>query len=100
MARGTHVSLFFVVMKSEYDALLQWPFSQRVTFRLINPYNKEETIEESFTPDKNSSSFKRPKKDMNIAAGCPIFVRKERLHQFIVDDSLYIETSIASAADK
>ena len=41
MGRGTHVSLFFVVMKSEYDALLQWPFSQRVTFRLINPHNKE-----------------------------------------------------------
>ena len=97
MGRGTHVSLFFVVMKSEYDALLHWPFSERVTFRLINPYNKEETIQESFIPDKNSSSFKRPTKDMNIAAGCPMFIRKEKLQQFIVDDVLFIETSITSA---
>ena len=96
MGRGTHVSLFFVVMRSEYDALLQWPFSERVTFRLINPYNKAESLQETFIPDKNSSSFKRPTKDMNIAAGCPMFIRKDKLPQFIVDDVLYIETMITA----
>lgn len=29
MGKGTHLSLFFVVMRSEYDALLPWPFHQR-----------------------------------------------------------------------
>jgi len=95
MGRGTHVSLFFVIMKSEYDALLTWPFSDRVTFRLINPHTLEESMVESFIPDKNSSSFKRPTKDMNIAAGCPMFIRKELLSNYIVDDALYIETKIA-----
>ncbi len=94
MGRGTHVSLFFVVMKSEYDALLQWPFAERVTFRLINPHNLDDTTEESFIPDRNSSSFKRPTKDMNIAAGCPMFIKKEILPNYIVDDALYIETKI------
>lgn len=28
--RGTHVSLFFVVMKGPNDALLRWPFNQKV----------------------------------------------------------------------
>lgn len=28
--RGTHLSLFFVVMKGKCDALLKWPFSQKV----------------------------------------------------------------------
>lgn len=28
--RGTHLSLFFVVMRGKYDALLKWPFSQKV----------------------------------------------------------------------
>ncbi|XP_016354376.1 TNF receptor-associated factor 2-like isoform X1 [Sinocyclocheilus anshuiensis] len=27
--RGTHLSLFFVVMRGKYDALLKWPFSQK-----------------------------------------------------------------------
>ena len=73
MGKGTHLSLFFVVMRSEYDALLQWPFSFRVSFRLINHENPSESIKETFLPDKNSSSFKKPTRDMNIAAG-----RRER----------------------
>jgi len=96
MGRGTHVSLFFVIMKSEYDALLMWPFSERVTFRLINPHSFEASHIETFLPDRTSSSFKRPTKDMNIAAGCPMFLKKELLGNFIVDDALYIETKIAS----
>ena len=33
MGKGTHVSLFFVVMRGDYDALLPWPFRQKVTFK-------------------------------------------------------------------
>lgn len=28
--RGTHLSLFFVVMRGPHDALLRWPFNQKV----------------------------------------------------------------------
>ena len=31
MGKGTHVSLFFVVMRGDYDALLPWPFRQKVS---------------------------------------------------------------------
>lgn len=33
--RGTHLSLFFVVMRGHSDALLKWPFNQKVTLILI-----------------------------------------------------------------
>lgn len=38
MGKGTHLSLFFVVMRGEYDALLPWPFKQKVplTYNVIN----------------------------------------------------------------
>lgn len=32
--RGTHLSLFFVVMRGHSDALLKWPFNQKVTLIL------------------------------------------------------------------
>lgn len=32
--RGTHLSLFFVVMRGHSDALLKWPFNQKVTLTL------------------------------------------------------------------
>ena len=32
MGKGTHVSLFFVIMRGQYDALLKWPFRQKVNY--------------------------------------------------------------------
>lgn len=36
--RGTHLSLFFVVMRGKCDALLKWPFSQKVG-RLVKSFH-------------------------------------------------------------
>jgi len=35
MGRGSHISLFFVIMRGEYDALLKWPFRQKVMMLLV-----------------------------------------------------------------
>jgi len=31
----THLSLFFVLMKGEFDNLLQWPFQNYITLTLL-----------------------------------------------------------------
>ena len=36
ISKKLHMSLFFVVMRGEYDALLQWPFRQKVTRLLLD----------------------------------------------------------------
>ena len=74
MGKGSHLSLFFVVMKGEYDPLLSWPFQQRVTFSLLDQDRSMKNLTDSFRPDPASTSFKRPTSDMNIASGCPLFV--------------------------
>ena len=33
---GTHLSIFFVLMKGEYDPLLQWPFESKVSLILVD----------------------------------------------------------------
>lgn len=95
MGRCSHLSLFMVVMKSEYDNLLEWPFNKHVMFKLINQKDYSKSIEESFLPDGASSSFRKPTKEMNVAAGCPLFLSKEKLlnEGFIKDDSIFIEIS-------
>ena len=35
-SRETHLPFFLTLMKGEYDALLQWPFSQPVTLMLLD----------------------------------------------------------------
>ena len=32
--KGTHISIFLVIMKSDYDDLLIWPFKQKVSYTL------------------------------------------------------------------
>ncbi|XP_065845087.1 TNF receptor-associated factor 3-like [Oscarella lobularis] len=66
MGKGTHLSLFFVVMRGEYDALLPWPFQQKVTLVLMDQtYGRH--VSDTFRPDPTSSSFKKPRNEMNIA---------------------------------
>ena len=93
MGRNTHLSLYFVLMKSEYDNLLDWPFNFRAVLRLINQEDESKTLKESFIPDKSSSSFQKPNKQMNVAAGCPMLISKEHINNggFIKDDCLFIE---------
>lgn len=97
MGRGTHVSLFFVVMRGPYDALLPWPFQQKVTLVLVDQ-NYREHIQDTFKPDANSTSFKRPNTEMNIASGCPLFLPLAKLndpqHGYVKDDTMYVKVIV------
>ena len=95
IGKGTHLSLFFVVMRGEFDNILQWPFTHKVTFKLINQVGGRDIVD-TFQPDPMSSSFRKPKSDMNIASGCPQFVSHTELEQrgFLVDDTIFIKSMI------
>ena len=95
MGKNTHLSLFFVVMKSEYDSLLQWPFINKVTLTLINQTGGPD-VTDTFKPDPKSSSFQRPKTEMNVASGCPRFVPLDDLHRngFIKEDTIFIKVKV------
>ena len=95
IGKNNYVSLFFVVMRGEFDNILPWPFSHKVTFRLINQAGGRDIID-TFQPDPMSSSFKKPKSDMNVASGCPRFVSHHDLKNsgFIVDDTIFIKCVI------
>lgn len=95
MGKGTHISLFFVLMRGEFDPLLRWPFRQKVTFMLLDQNNVEHVID-AFRPDPNSSSFQRPRRETNIASGCPLFLPLADLnnHSYIKDDALFIKVIV------
>ena len=95
IGKGTHFSLFFVVMRGEFDNILQWPFTHKVTFKLINQAGGRDIVD-TFQPDPMSSSFRKPKSDMNIASGCPRFVSHTELERggFIVDDAIFIKCTV------
>ena len=92
MGRGTHISVFFVIMRGQYDALLCWPFRQKVTFMLLDQDNVEHVID-AFRPDPSSPSFQRPRRETNIASGCPMFCSLAELnnHAYVRDDTMFLK---------
>ncbi|KAG7481071.1 hypothetical protein MATL_G00062790 [Megalops atlanticus] len=94
--RGTHLSLFFVVMRGKCDALLKWPFSQKVTLMLLDQNNREHIID-AFRPDVTSTSFQRPISEMNIASGCPLFCPLAKLgtkSSYLREDTIFIKAIV------
>lgn len=97
--KGTHISVFFVMMKSEHDDLLPWPFKQKVTISLLNqetPSDSSSHITQSFMPDARSSSFQKPTKDMNIASGFPKFAIRSVLNdkKYAHNDTIYFKVKV------
>ena len=90
--KNTHISLFFVVMKGEYDALLPWPFQKKITMMLLDQNNAEHNID-AFRSDPESSSFQRPTNNMNVASGSPLFMALADLNNrtYIKDDAMFVK---------
>mgnify|MGYP000250070165 CR=1 FL=1 len=86
--RGTHISLFLVVLPSNFDAILRWPFRPRVTFTLMDQDHAEDVIGYFQSP------FEDPRRATNIAnIGCPTFFSIEELnnHAYVRDDTMFIK---------
>nr|XP_034957234.1 TNF receptor-associated factor 2-like [Zootoca vivipara] len=94
--RGSHLSLFFVLMKGPNDALLKWPFNQKVTLMLLDQDHREHVID-AFRPDVASSSFQRPTGEMKVASGCLLFCPLAKMaarDSYIRDDTLFIKAIV------
>jgi hypothetical protein len=58
MGHKTHISLFFTLMKGEFDALLKWPFENEVAiFNPSRPEPSRKHLVQTFKPTPESSSF-------------------------------------------
>ena len=87
------MSLYFVLMKGEFDAVLKWPFSHKVTLTLMDQECRMQPLSNMFHPDPMSSSFTRPCMDTNVASGYPSFVSHSQLESssFLKDDTLFVK---------
>lgn len=98
-ARRTHISIFFMLMKGEYDSILKWPFHYKVTFCLLDQTGQNHHVIDSFYPDVKSNSFQRPRDNANIASGIPKFCPLPMLLQddnaFVRDNTMFIRIVIA-----
>ncbi|KAI0212747.1 TNF receptor-associated factor 3 [Lamellibrachia satsuma] len=96
--KGTHLSLFFVLMRGEYDALLEWPFRQKVTLSLLDQSPARHDLSYTFHPDPTSLNFRRLTTEKNIASGFPMFISHGDLKnsRFLKDDTIYMKIVVGT----
>jgi len=95
MGKNTHISIFFIVVRGFYDALLNWPLQKRITFKLLNQNRKDEITDTFVTDPRIRTSYARPNTEMNVPIGCPPFVPISKIKNpnagFVKDDVMFIK---------
>jgi hypothetical protein len=96
LGKGTHLSLFFVILQGDYDATLQWPFSGTVKMKLLSQDKNFSDHYKEFRSSPNSNSFERPKNERNPPTGFPEFSTHTLTwaKPYYLNDEIYIKTSV------
>lgn len=91
---GTHMSVFFQLMKGKLDDYLKWPFDKLIDFVLIHQDDQSKYVTAKVETDKfkEIKSFQKPVNYCNKGWGYAKFVSLKELHDggFIKGDILYI----------
>lgn len=100
--RGTHLSLYIIIMKGDYDGLLDWPFNKKVTFYLLDQSERRQHRSHTLSPNMSLPNikvvFNRPTSAENLGIGNPCFILNEILDSggFLEDDSIFIKVLLSS----
>jgi hypothetical protein len=98
VGQSTHLSIFLVLMRGNYDAVLKWPFNFQVIFGLYDLKNQKDHIVQSFQSDIKLKSFQQPQTEMNVGTGISKFVPLSKiLHDnssYVDDNTIYIKVMI------
>ncbi|XP_051893184.1 TNF receptor-associated factor 2-like [Pristis pectinata] len=99
--KGTHISLYYILLKGQYDALTQWPFKENVKLAILNPRDRQQSILKICTPSGQDPALQRPVERMNAPRGFSTFATVSEFNQFIskyVDsDEMFIGAEIIPA---
>ncbi|XP_040001095.1 TNF receptor-associated factor 5 isoform X2 [Xiphias gladius] len=102
--RGTHLSLYVVLMPGDFDALLPWPFRQTVSLSILDQSGAGNHRSLNFRPDPTSKSFQQPAADSvsNVASGFSCFVPLDKLETpqnaaYVKDDTLFVKVKVDMA---
>ena len=103
VGKNTHLSICFIIIKGEYDAMFTWPFEIKVTFTLVDQHEyayDRNNIVQSTTVDSKLRSFFRLAEEDNFGLVFRKFVSHEKLctqgRRYILDDAIFIKFRLTS----
>lgn len=91
------LSLYFVIMKGQFDEVLQWPFQKRVYLTLLNTKGGHGVMK-NIEPDPRLHYFHRPEDPRNVGYGYPKFIQITRLlheeSEFVAGGSIFLRCRV------
>ncbi len=98
LGKGTHIGLYITLMKGDYDALLGWPFKNRIKFKILDQGTRRRHIQASFRPDPDSASVQRPVSEMNVSTGFPLFAQQNVIEgpgsHYLREDAIFVKVIV------
>jgi len=97
--KGSHLSVYFAIMRGEYDPLLKWPFMAKVTITLLNQEHSKNNKDRIFILDSNSGCVQMPTTSLiNNPAGFARFMPRSFLNSrrasYVKEDVMYIKAVV------
>ncbi|XP_067825863.1 TNF receptor-associated factor 1-like isoform X2 [Heptranchias perlo] len=97
-ARGTHISLYYILLKGQYDALSQWPFKEKVKLALLNLRDRQQSILKICIPSTVDPALQRPVGNMNAPRGFSMFMTSSEFNQsfseFVDSDEMFVGAEV------
>ncbi|XP_078082506.1 TNF receptor-associated factor 1-like [Mustelus asterias] len=97
-AQGTYISLYYILLKGQYDALTQWPFKQNVKLALLNLNDRQQSILKIYVPNEQDLALQRPVESMNAPRGFPMFATSsefnQRFSEFVMGDEMFVGAEV------
>ena len=90
----THVSVYFVIMKGDYDAILEWPFNKQVKIIWFDQNHSNHKVCNIKSSIRNEV-FLKPVNEMNIGVGNSKFISFDELYNtkngYIKDNVAFVK---------
>lgn len=97
-AKDKFVSLYLVLMRGDYDENIRWPFQAKVKLTILSHISSNYHWSKCFWPNIQSSSFQRPRSDMNDPYGIskffPLNLLEPDQNHYVTDDTMCIKIDI------
>ena len=96
--QGAYMSLYLVLMRTDHNANLSWPFNFKTNLTLINQSQPDNNYCKSFWSDPASASFQLPMLGMNTPYGFSKFIPLRALedsdNHFLLNDTIILKAEI------
>ena len=97
---NTHLSIFVCLLRGEYDDILPWPFTKKITFTVIDQnedLKERNNITANLRPSSKAPIFcGRPTGHLSFDSDRMFFIPHERLQtrRYILNDNLFLQVDV------